>query len=116
MATDGTSSPSLTNVTFSGNSADYGGAMYNDGLNGASSPSLSNVILWGNTAVISGSQMYNSDASVTITTSLVQGGHHRSGVLQRVAAPSPMAAAISTTTRTSCVTRPWSGWGLGRRG
>jgi predicted outer membrane repeat protein len=98
----GDSSPSLANVTFSGNSAGMeGGAMYNDGwaggisspslsnvtfsgnsadhsggamFNNSSSPSLSNLILWGNTAVISGSQIYNLNASVTITTSLVQGG------------------------------------------
>jgi len=76
----GTSSPTLTNVTFSGNAADYGGAMFNDGHIGDSKPSLSNVILWGNTAVISGSQIYNEYASVTITTSLVQGGINGSGV------------------------------------
>jgi predicted outer membrane repeat protein len=78
---DGTSSPTLTNVTFSDNSAgDFGGAMYNDGEDGTSSPSLSNVILWGNTAVISGSQLYNYESSVTITTSLVQGGFDGSGI------------------------------------
>ena len=76
----GTCSPSLANVTFAGNSAAYGGAMYNGGYDGTSSPSLSNVILWGNTVVISGSQMYNDYASVTITTSLVQGELTGSGV------------------------------------
>jgi len=77
---NGDSSPSLANVTFSGNSAEYGGAISNDGRNGTSSPSLSNVILWGNTAVISGTQMFNYEASVTITTSLVQVGIDGSGV------------------------------------
>jgi predicted outer membrane repeat protein len=78
---DGTSSPTLTNVTFSGNSAEDGGAMFNRGNNnGTSSPGLSNVILWGNTAVISGSQLYNGSASITVTTSLVQGGFNGSGV------------------------------------
>jgi hypothetical protein len=76
----GTSSPRLTNVTFSGNLAEKGGAIYNWGLDGACSPGLNNIIMWGNTAVISGSQMYNEDASVTITTSLVQGGLVGSGV------------------------------------
>jgi len=54
--------------------------MYNLGLNGASDPSLTNVILWSNTAVISGSQLYNSEASVIITTSLVQDGITGGGV------------------------------------
>jgi hypothetical protein len=68
-------------VTFSGNSADKGGAMYNGDDNlGTSSPSLNNLILWGNTAVISGSQMYNNKAGVVITTSLVHGGLAGSGV------------------------------------
>jgi predicted outer membrane repeat protein len=81
-AYDGTSSPSLANVTFSGNSAElFGGAMFNDGsISGTSSPSLSNVILWGNTAGEAGSQMFNDYASVTVTTSLVQGGLTGGGV------------------------------------
>jgi predicted outer membrane repeat protein len=40
------SSPTLTNVAFSGNSAtSSGGGMYNDNSSG---PTLTNVILWGN--------------------------------------------------------------------
>jgi predicted outer membrane repeat protein len=77
---EGNSSPSLSNVTFSGNDAEYGGAMFSTGTDGTSSPGLNNIILWGNTAAISGSQMYNEDISVTITTSLVQGGITGSGV------------------------------------
>jgi hypothetical protein len=50
--------------------------MYNDD----SIPGLSNLILWGNTAVTSGRQMHNQDASVTFTTSLVQGGLTGSGI------------------------------------
>jgi predicted outer membrane repeat protein len=76
----GTSSLNLNNVTFSGNTAaEYGGAMYNYGLLGVSSPSLSNVVLWGNTAP-SGSQIYNSSANITFTTSLVQGGIDGAGI------------------------------------
>jgi len=41
------SSPTLTNVTFSNNLADSGGGMYN---RDRSHPSLTNVILWGNIA------------------------------------------------------------------
>jgi predicted outer membrane repeat protein len=77
---NGISSPSLANVTFSGNSADYGGAMYSTGYEGTCNPSLSNTILWGNTATTKGSQLHNYEASITITTSLVQGGLTGSGV------------------------------------
>jgi predicted outer membrane repeat protein len=69
------SGSSLNEVTFSGNSADvYGGAIFNGGFSGDSSPSLSNVILWSNIAESSGNQIYNLVASVAITTSLVQSG------------------------------------------
>ena len=64
------SSPTLTNVTFSGNSALGGGSgMY---LNN-SRPTLRNSILWGNTDP-DGSQIYSKDSSITLTTSLVEGG------------------------------------------
>jgi hypothetical protein len=70
------SSPSLVNVTFSGNAAPsgYGGGMYNYDN---SSPTLVNGILWGNTD--SGSdeenaQIHNQSSVVTVTYSLVAGG------------------------------------------
>jgi predicted outer membrane repeat protein len=76
----GACNPSLTNVTFSGNDAYSGGAMCNYYFNnGTSSLSLVNLILWGNTAT-DGSQMYNSNAKVTFTTSLVQGGLFGDGI------------------------------------
>jgi len=56
----GTSSPNLTNVTFSGNSANRdGGAMYNYGYLGTSSPHLTNVTFSGNYAKRYGGAMYN---------------------------------------------------------
>ena len=71
----GTSSPALSNVTFSGNTAAYyGGGMYNAGYNGTSSPALSNVILWGNTAAYGGAQIYNEYTTPTVSYSLIQGG------------------------------------------
>ncbi|HUU83197.1 MAG TPA: right-handed parallel beta-helix repeat-containing protein, partial [Phycisphaerae bacterium] len=58
-------SPTLTNVTFSGNSATYGGGMYNDDR---SSPTLTNVTFSGNSAASSGGGMYNwVDSSPTLT-------------------------------------------------
>ena len=51
-------SPRLMNVTFSGNYADFGGAMYNLGIwSGNSSPSLRNVTFSGNSAGINGGAM-----------------------------------------------------------
>ena len=53
-------SPSLSNLSFAGNSARIGGAMYNDGsYSGNSSPSLVNVTFSGNSAYSSGGAMYN---------------------------------------------------------
>jgi predicted outer membrane repeat protein len=54
-------SPTLVNVTFSGNSARWvGGAIFNDGLSdGASSPTLINVTFRGNSAGEFGGAMYN---------------------------------------------------------
>ena len=63
MFNDG-SSPTLTNVTFSGNSATYGGGMFNDG----SSPTLTNVTFSGNSASAWGGGMDNFDySSPTLT-------------------------------------------------
>src|SRR5690606_21304432 len=58
-------SPSLTNVTFSGNGASsYGGAMYNAGHSeGESSPTLTNVTFSGNSATSNGGAMYNSGSN-----------------------------------------------------
>jgi parallel beta-helix repeat protein/predicted outer membrane repeat protein len=70
------SSPVLTNVTFSGNSANVGGG--GGMLNDNSSPTLTNCILWGNTAY-SGSQIYNSSSTPTVTYSDVQGGYAGTG-------------------------------------
>ena len=62
------SSPTLTNVTLSGNSAFWGGGMYNE----SSSPSLINVTLSGNTGDYGGGGMYNessSPSSINVTLS-----------------------------------------------
>ncbi|MCA9951436.1 MAG: hypothetical protein KDE48_17425, partial [Anaerolineales bacterium] len=73
----GNSNPSLINVTFSNNIADYeGGAISNEGDYGSSGTNnirLSNVIMWGNSSP-NGNQIYNLDATVSITNSLIQGG------------------------------------------
>ena len=62
------SSFTLTNVTFSGNSADRGGGLFNFER---SQLLIQNAILWGET----GGEVVNYDtSSVTITSSVVQGG------------------------------------------
>jgi predicted outer membrane repeat protein len=61
------SNPTLTNVTFSGNSATgSGGGMYND----TSNPTLTNVIIWGST---SGGSISNNTSNPTISYSDIQG-------------------------------------------
>ena len=65
------SSPTLANCTFSGNSViGYGGGMYNS----SSSPKLTNCIIWGNTAS-SSPQIYRLGGTVTVTCSDIQGGY-----------------------------------------
>ena len=75
---NGTSSPILTNVTFSSNLAEVGGAIYNVGNGGTSSPVLTNVTLSGNYAV-SGGAMYNigldSGTSSPILTNVTLSGN-----------------------------------------
>jgi parallel beta-helix repeat protein/predicted outer membrane repeat protein len=79
------SSPALTNVTFSGNTATYfGGGMYNT----SSSPTLTDVTFSGNAAAItSGGGMYNSSSNPTLigvtfssnTANSNGGGMHNEG-------------------------------------
>ena len=70
------SSPTLTNCTFTGNSASNGGGgLFNDS---SSSPTLTNCILWGNTAP-SGSQVFNSSGTPVATYCDVEGGYTGTG-------------------------------------
>lgn len=57
------STPTLTNVTFSANSADSGGGMYNEN----SSPTLTNITFSGNPAAYNGGGMYNSFSSPALS-------------------------------------------------
>ncbi|GHV72478.1 hypothetical protein FACS1894201_01850 [Bacteroidia bacterium] len=66
------SSPTLTNVTISGNSADEGGGMYNNYL---SSPTLTNVTISGNYAYQNGGGMYNANSSPTLTNVTISGNY-----------------------------------------
>ncbi|MCJ7696292.1 MAG: hypothetical protein MUO40_12840, partial [Anaerolineaceae bacterium] len=57
------SNPTLSNLTFTNNSATYGGGMFSDN----SSPTLTNVTFSDNYAKGSGGGMYNNHASPTLT-------------------------------------------------
>jgi hypothetical protein len=64
------SSPTLTNCSFQGNSASqWGGGIYNS----TSSPTLTNCSFQGNSASLSGGGIYNFDSSPTLTNCSFQG-------------------------------------------
>jgi len=66
------SSTTVANCTFSGNSAGYnGGGM----ANSYGSPTVTNCILWGDT----GGEIYNDASTPTVTYSNVQGGYAGTG-------------------------------------
>ncbi len=77
----GNNNPIMTNVTFSGNRATTnGGAIINTSVTGGiCAPTLKNVIMFGNSAT-TGTQIYNNNATPTISNSLIQGGITGSGV------------------------------------
>jgi predicted outer membrane repeat protein len=96
---DQDSNPTLTNITFSYNSAVFGGGMFND----TSGPVLTNVIFSGNLATADGGGMYSSSGSPTLTNvnftnnSAPYGG----GMVNDNSDPTLMGVAFSTNTATS---------------
>jgi hypothetical protein len=66
------SSPTLTNVTISGNQANHGGGMFNHYF---SSPTLTNVTIAGNQAIQGGGGMYNVDSSSPVLTNVTISGN-----------------------------------------
>ncbi len=69
------SSPTLTNITFSGNSAQAGSGMFNF----SSSPTLTNITFSGNVATAFGGGMYNTRASPTLSNVTFTGNSASSG-------------------------------------
>ena len=59
------SCPTLTNVTFSGNGASSGGGIYN----AVSNPTIADSIFWND-----GSEIYNNSSTPTLTDNLIAGG------------------------------------------
>jgi len=87
------SSPRLTNTTFSGNSAaEDGGGMYNT----ESSPTLTNCTFSGNTAGIFGGGMLNIESSPTLTNTIFSG--NTTGTFG-----GGMFNVLSNTTLTNCI-------------
>ncbi len=65
------SSPILTNMIISGNSANTGGGIYNS----SSSPILTNVIISGNSAGSNGGGTYNTSSSSPVLTNVIFSGN-----------------------------------------
>ncbi|MDZ7720248.1 MAG: choice-of-anchor Q domain-containing protein [Balneolaceae bacterium] len=80
-------SPTLSNLTFSGNSAEYGGGMYN---NDSSSPTLSNATFSGNSASESGGGVFNVESSPTLANvTFSENSAHSGGGMANVVSSSP---------------------------
>jgi len=63
--------PQITNCTFYGNSAKYGGALAS---RGGAAPAVKNCILWENTGAMGAPAVYDDGANTVVTYSCVQGG------------------------------------------
>ncbi|MHC5184602.1 MAG: right-handed parallel beta-helix repeat-containing protein, partial [Planctomycetota bacterium] len=70
------SSPTVTNCTFSGNTADEGGGMYNDS---GSSPIVTDCTFSGNTATTNGGGIYNFTSSSPTVTDCIFSNNSASG-------------------------------------
>ncbi len=83
------SSPDLTNIVFTGNSAKQGGGMYSD----RDSPTLTNVTFSGNSATEAGGGMFNNSSSPTLTNVTFSGNSvsaSAGGGMYNVNASSPL--------------------------
>jgi predicted outer membrane repeat protein len=74
----------LNNCTITGNQADYGGGIYNDGFSGSATLEISNSAIYGNTAMNTGGSIYNDgtssgNASLTISSSMLTANSARFG-------------------------------------
>jgi predicted outer membrane repeat protein len=83
------SSPSLNNVTFSGNSATYMGGSGAIANFGTDIMSLKNSIVWGNTPM--NTQIYDFAATATVSYSVIEGGYAGTGNLNTNPLLGPLA-------------------------
>ena len=79
------SSPKLTDVTITGNGADYGGGM----ANFLASPTLTDVTITVNSAIYGGGGMFNTFSSPTLTNVTITGNHadEGGGIYNEVSGP-----------------------------
>jgi len=94
------SSPTLTNASFSGNQAAWGGGMFNDDSN----PTLTNVTFSGNTVSGDGGGMYNSYSSPTLTNVSFSGNQadRAGGMYNDKSNPTLVNVTFSGNTATYC--------------
>ena len=77
MYNSNSASPTLINVLICDNSSDYGGGIYNSGSE--SSPTLINLTISGNSAATYGGGMYNYQSLTTLNNCIVWGNKASSG-------------------------------------
>ena len=94
------SSPTLTNASFSGNQAAWGGGMLNDDSN----PTLTNVTFSSNTVSGDGGGMYNSYSSPTLTNVSFSGNQadRAGGMYNDKSSPTLVNVTFSGNTATYC--------------
>ncbi len=73
--TGGVMNANLVNCTFFANTADEeGGAVHANGTQGTNSMNITNSILWGDSAATSANELFNNNATITVSFSDVDGG------------------------------------------
>ncbi|MBU6352324.1 MAG: PKD domain-containing protein, partial [Chloroflexi bacterium] len=95
----GVCSPSLANLTFSGNRVSGGGgAIVNRGASGTSSPTLTNIFFQGNTAFASGAMHNEAQSGGTSSPTLVNVVFYNNSASQEAGVMSNLATAGGTST------------------
>ena len=95
----GVCSPSLANLTFSGNRVSGGGgAIVNRGASGTSSPTLTNILFQGNTAFASGAMHNEAQSGGTSSPTLVNVVFYNNSASQEAGVMSNLATAGGTST------------------
>ena len=109
-ATSGNSNPTVVNVTFHGNAATYeGGAVHNRADGGSIDATFENIVAWGNTAGTGGSQFHNLDSTPTIRHAVIQGGCPAGSVCTDVSASSPVLGPLQVNGGLTKTHRPGAG-------
>ena len=109
-ATSGNSNPTVVNVTFHGNAATYeGGAVHNWADGGSIDATFENIVAWGNTAGTGGSQFHNLDSTPTIRHAVIQGGCPAGSACTDLSASSPVLGPLQGNGGLTKTHRPGAG-------